>query len=101
MGLFAGNPHDRWLVIMPEGPQAEIGVEFVEMFPAGCFTLPVIQEGRWVDLELMGNEGQHVLGRHFRRTEYAARVAQVGEMDGKAEPVCIPASLPDQRQIFH
>ena len=71
------------------------------MLPAGCFTLAVVEKGRWIELELIGNESRHVGGKHFSRTEHPGGLTQVGEVDSKAKPVCSPASLPNQRQIFH
>ena len=98
--MFDCNMSNAAMVLALKRARAEIGVKLAKMLTT-CFAAACIgRELGWITSDLRRDEGQHVGWRRFFRAERPAGKSQVGEMNGKPEPIGRAPSLANQRQIF-
>ncbi len=81
-------------------PEVQICLQFDKMFVTGLSAPGVTGKLFDPSPNLVSNKSQHIFWRRFIHADDPAWIAEVRKVYGKAEPVCLPASLPDQRQVL-
>lgn len=88
------------IIPAPKGAKAKVVLQFPEMLTARFFSAGILVQDFRFNAELLTDEGKNVSGRYFADANHAAGKFQIRKVHGKPQPICVPASLPDQRHFL-